>query len=1703
MLPGQGAKIGFGPMVGVLVALVLTGGAGAAEAPPDRVPIQVRPAPALPGHTAVSFDVPGIGRYSVRVASPFGTALQLVDRMAGPGPADGVPGERDGRIDTILGPGGHKAVLTLPPKAEGKTEISVRGFTERNADAVPMLRDLDRIDTDLGDLEQRSYWLDQPNDGEVLIEAAGRRLADLRLWKDGTWLVDLEAQAETVMARPGKPLALLRLSARLPAGLYLMTLYGGAGEPWAEDSGENPLHIRRGVPNWPAGNIGAAVTSPFGFDRWKVPAENNYFRLDLPEPGPGILEVDGQRAELDKTKRDRAVDILLSSRKGTRTVMVHREAGQPYRLQLYHSAQVYTLEKGGDFWISVLRPGTGEDEVDLGAILTEGTYREERVIASRVLRLGQADGWKRRFNLLDRTTLFFEAKEAGPYKATADLDSGIDVEPFIRPQDYKPKRREYGSGTWDLDAGFYRVTLTPRDQGRGILTLTLQGGKAAVPEAFAAPVTAVTFPKVELSSHRTHRLHLNEAPEARIGALIKRLPLDLSADTVPVGLSPGETLLVPVSVRGPRRIEAVAMDGTALPVGIDQQAPVPQPAVPAGVSRVTLTNPGDKTLQALLRPILDPPPPPPPPQPLPAGRLQERPVFPVLDAGAPRFLDLDRQASATYNVQVDRPALYRLESTGLLATSGNLRTQIQPALLKAQGNGVGRNFLLQQYLREGLYQLTLATEGESKGHLGVRLAAAPLRDGGRIAPGRTARATLKEGEGIAYAVDIAETGTYRVDSLSLSRPTELRLEDPEGWPVTRPGQQGKLTLDLSPGRYRLIVAPQPLAVRVVTRVERVPGLPARSGHGPHVLPLDGTLSHEWTEPAEGEERRPDLWTFTLPAKVHLDLALGKGMEGELSRDGSADPVASFNHLRAYSGDLPAGDYRLAVRSIRPDNRLSYTLRAAVPELTVGRQRTVTAPATLPLSVGAEGLVEIASTGTADLRALLRDAAGRVVARADDRPNDWNFAINTRLPPGSYRLEVAPVGGRSATATVVMTAQNEKDDAPLTPGEARSIGDGAVHGLPLALPAADGLAVIAAQAEDPVGLALEQRAADGSWKVLGTATGTAPRLAVARAAAAKAAYRARVWSLDRTPAPIAVTLQTPALAEASEKQLAEGLAPLPLPGIEPPLAAALVRIEQPGLFRIAEGGNGLSWSAAADRRALGPAEAVIPVGAGRLWLLAGPGRVQAHRVVPDADAALALTLPGGESGAIPAPRQDGPQVWIAESRIGQPGLGAAGTDPRSGAFAKGVAAVVLPGGKGTAELLNFWRADAEDGDLPLLLRRVSFAPAERGSLDFGIADVSLAAGAARLYDLPRGAKRLRLTLPAGSAAALLDRGQVVRSLWAGPDGLAQTLAGDAQALLLLNTGKEAHFALDLSPLPAALPLAKGGLYRSWQPSAGTTRLEAALPKKGGSLVLHLTGAMDGAMALQRNGSVLTGNRLVLTDDATLVLNHGAGLGVAWLDGADEVAWPPTGIKHALPPLPATVALVGGEATWKVEAKEPGLLHLALDNPVLVGLRRPGAAPEVTAWPAGAEARLFLPQGTSRLGLRPLQDGPLSGRLVLARSAPVSLGEGVGPRVELAPGDARLFSFVLDKPGLIGVGIRAGADSARATLYDGEGKVVGEGATLMPDLAAGRYFLLVANRADGGVVAARPVLVGSTPPDKGPPEDVKRQYWQLVSEAAEER
>ena len=1678
------------------------------------------------------------GRYSVRVESRQGVALQIVDRMSGAGEIAGEAGRQDGRLDLFLDRGAVRVVTFGPKLGRGEARLSVTPFRELHAPAAPRLPELRPVNDELGDLEQASWWIEVPERRRVVLEAAGRHLADLRLWQAGGWLVDAEPERSTIEPVAGRPLQLCRLAADLPPGLYRLVAYGGPEIPWARGGREKPLHLRFGIPARGEAGRERMSVGPFGFERFLLPGSATFVQLELPEAAAATLELaefDPERpfeawsaaGEIGAESLPPLASLARETTEGRAIVTVRAAAGQVFTLQHFRAERTVELSGDGDYWIGTVHAGSAGDSVDASAVLFERGQKRTTPIAAARLELDGRRGWARRFNLLDEATLFLEVTERGEYVLDLRGAAQVRLEPLLLspPDGYRTPPLRSAPATWSLDPGLYVLTLVPVEGGivdvalrrKGLLDPLLDWvGRGQEPPA-SPVVGAVQLPAVRLSRKLRYTLLVSTQPGVEVGPVVRRLPLDLT-QPLPLSLQPGQEVEVPCSAATRGRLSAPAEDGTALELSLDGGAWATALDVQPGAHRVRVRSRADDTLAAslLLQPeerLADSPLPP-----LDPAATAALPAFATLGESVPAAFDLGRGEARTLLVEAPTPALYTLETTGLLATAGSVRTRVQPRLAGEEQNGTGRNVSLRAYLREGSYQFTVRALGASAGHLGARLRRADVREGGRLADGIAARTELPAGQAVVYHFRVEREGDYHLHALRLGAHLDVRLEDEQGFPPAAPVLAGDSRVRLLPGAYRLFVLPQAVPIRAVTTVSRVPEAVERQGHGPFDLALDRGDGNLWLEPAQAADpREPDRWRFELPAPTAVTIALDAEMEGELHRldspaaDGGKPAVVAPG--RDFTAELAAGRYELAVRCSRRNNQVRYTVRVSPVALVDGVARAVAAPALLPVVVGREGLVELASAGGLDVRARLYDADGRLLAAGDDRPGDWNFAITRRLAPGAYRLRVDPVGAAAAATTVTMHMPRERDGEAWTPPAPRTVelGDEALL-LPLRLTGDPDLLAIVAVAAEPLGLELERRVGE-VWQSVGAAEGTTPRLLLPLGPGATrdaAALRLRLRSLDRRPGSVRLSAFAGRAPRAGERALAAGLDLPRLPGLLPPIAAAAISLDRPGCLTLESGPEGLLHARRAGEPLAAPAGALVGDGP-LLWLAAPADAVGSLRVVARRAAVgrepLALRLAPGEQvrcdlAPIVTPSFVEAQALAGEPLVAAPAEGEAPAFHRATVLGRNRAAALAPAGARSVVARN-----AGDGPLELRLTARPLTSSPPGSAPtpeaYGAQELRLAAGGARLFTLPPGAKSIRLALAAGGAAWLGDGGEREAFAWAADAAHEESLATVATALLVVNpTDAEVAARLELraaDPDDTAVPIAPGARLERRFRRAGGLRLPVLPTPSPGSHGVHLHVRGGEGTLLGTDGSVARGRELPLpAGGGTLLLDHPPGLVTIWADGPERTL-PAFGFASVAPQTavaPAILDLDGATRFVELPVATPSLLSLRAASPLAVALLDERG--EVTRFePFDREVAFDAPllPGTARFAVRGLAGERLGGTLELSLAPLRTLDEGLGEAALLPPGGALGYRFAVERQGPVGVGARAETGAVETRVFDAAGALLGRGAVQWLELEPGSYSLVLTGPAGSGPLAARPALVGLVAPGDGPPREVVQQLLEL--------
>lgn len=1734
--------------------------AGVAPAQPTSIAApsgRVEPASVLADREASALvTIPNPGRYALRAKSATGVAIQLVDMLAGPGDVAGAAGARDGRLDVLLDKGVYKLRTTGAKGAKDPAALSAEPF--RNVAAPADLAADQPAGGELGDLQQRSFWLNVDSSGRVAIEAVGRALQDLRLWRDGEELADLVPDVATVEAKAGRPMSRYRLEGKVEPGRYLVTAYGGESAVWADGAADKPFMIRQMSARSLAAGVAEDAIGAFGSLRFEAPADFDSFRLELAEPAPVRMTVrrggEIRLAVIARNSRDPFVNATLAARDKTPAIVeISGLEGQAFRLRGLRASSDLRIAGAGPTTVTVSVAGEGGDEIPATALLVRFEQNKARVIAADAPRVGPGQAWRRRFNLRGPSTILFETTGAGP---VAIRTQGPVVRAVIEPVlgSTAPRADGRAPGRYDLEAGVYLLRLTPVNGAAGVIDLTLgQPGLLPEPPTPPAPRSAISLGVQQIERGVSYEAIANSAPGLLVGLAAAPSPVDLARGPFGVwqGLPRPSAASLPTPAPAPQRQGAAPTQPNARPA-VHRQAerrpptqpaaarpstprpPIQQAQAPQTAPRPAESSTGEIVLQARaplggairvrdqrgadvavslsdekaekdfrsftlripassgpraleiawVAPV----------QPTPPAKARQ--PLQTIAAGQPFHFDLADGQRREFRIEAKDGGLYRVETLGRLKTRVAIGTNFKPRLGEGDDNGAGHNGLVQTYLRAGSYRVAVSAK-DSSGRLGLTATPADMAVAGTLSPGGSVRATLADGRGAVAPIDIREPGLYRLQLYSLDRDLSARLEDSEGWPLTAPGPLSRLEIRLEPGKYRLVLPPVAVDARVVARLDAVRPEASLEGHGPHPLPFGAAQKLQWREPqAKDAPRAPDVWTFVLKGESRADLKIGDGMIGELFR-GEKESVGKFTKDRPFAGKLAAGAYRVEARALGRDDRLDYDIALSTDELQPDSPRFADLPAKLDFAIATDRVVNLTSFGRKDLKGALRDANGAIVERLGGRAHDWNIALSRRLAAGRYTLTLSAMKAeadssdqapaeaseeaeldadqRAKLVEVRLALPDEADEPALKADGAATVAGPQVHRFALPEAPAGALALVAARSAAELVLSIETRdGPDAAWRVAGFERGEAPLIAWP-AGAAKAQWRASVWSIDGASAPIALVAR--AVTRQPQASDAVTLEPLALDAVGLAPRIGLARASSAAIVDMKTASDAL-YAGSADGRVLTRADvgALAPQ-TERLWLVArdaATDKVSAPALAWTGEK-IALALDAGESAVLPAPQPPAgkARIWRARSAFGQPGL-----DSGRGMAVGEATAVALAGGKP----LRVWNAGgAEALRIDLDSIDVAVAPKRAGGSEIAALLPPLTALPATLSS---GDKRLDIDLAAGTAAFAAPTESEAFAVAAANEATSRTSASSASEIWLVN--------LTDKPKPVRLAasaakfdgLGADRIVKRFFGAAGSTALRVDAQKGD---VLRVEGAE--ATFVSKSGAVLRGGTLTLDGPGEVALAYQPGLVAAWLERAGASAWPKAQAKALA--APASIKLDGAAMAFALKPDQPSLIGVTTSAPVVVALEQ-GGRREMKLYASGADFRRYVAAGDATLTVWSPHDGALGGALDLTASPVTPAKEGLGEPVALAPGASALFGFEVKRASEIGVGLRAEPDRAEARLLDALGKPIGEGVAQIKKLQPGRYILEARMPVDAPAGTVRPALIGLDPPPAGPPAEEVEKY-----------
>ncbi len=1679
--------------------------------------------------TLLHVSVPG--RYSLQAQSDQGTKLEIVDRMAGPFAAAGSAGEQDGRLDLLLDKGIYKIRLRSHEEGVGTLKLAVHPFVEIDSPDKLLSLDAYQIEnSSLEDLQQQSFWLHLKRRRILRLEAIGRNLKDCRLWRDGVWLEDIKPRFSTYEPVNGQPMGYAEFYHDLNPGVYRLTFYGGAAPAWADDSGAHPFTLRMGYRRLGSSGKQIITLSPFGREAYAVPANTDFFQISRADKKATTLSAKrwedkgsrhggSNRAAITKESRNPWAVVQTPEKMGQKWVSVQGNPGDKVILTHFLNKREFSIGSG-NHWISSLHSAEGQDAIDVTGIIS---YPKQKTpVDSQVLPVGlDTPLVTGKFNLLGDTSLFLKLEDAGSYVIEEDEASGARgryrIEPFMvsRPRNYRSPPFQSPGKALELTQGFYKLTIQP-DESKGILSFVLRqtDTESGDFQTISPPARkqSLLLPQVTLPQYRgQYTLRLNHRHNVTTGIIVRSLPMGLG-DPLPVILNPGQSVPVYIDI-GQRSTLVIERDKETPFLLTTDTARWPAIAVdtilPTGFYLFDLKNSGTETTLFTLQTI-----PAKSTSELTLGelktRLKQPEPFPQLTEQKPLYVDFKRNQKQHFTLIVEEPSLYRLETSGRLATQLTVRTTLITQLFTAKQNGIGRNALVQQYLRPGVYQITVQTQGQSRGRAGIHLRRTPLNPQGELTAGSVKKARLQPDAALRYTLTIDEPGKYRLHTLGLGKDFAYRLEDEAEWPLTKPGSGRVVLRHSEPGTYYYYSLPLPVESTRITALTRIAEKQERVGKGPHSIPFNETIKMMWREE---EGRPPDIFTTEITAPVDVTINLSGGMEGVIRLRGEASDGRIIIGGSAWQDTLQPGQYEIALKSAKENNLLPYTLRMETSQLIPGLRQPVDLPADLTVRLGKPGIVDLFSFGSTDVKASLWDETGaRLLAHNDDMPNDWNFRISQRLAAGRYLLKLVPVGRTYDTVHVSMEfreqhALPERGFPPFTVEE--NLGE-KVLAIPFRIDNTSSLVSVTVNASqlptgDGVGELGVALLKDTHTLYEGTIDDDQDS-AFYIPLQAETSYQILLWRLGDFAGEVTLDVAPVTVKPVS---VLRGQTELLWPPYAEPIALELTDADQSSYWAHESTGALLRFSSTLERPFGTVMDAPVVMNDGRGWLILNPYEKTQHLTLEPFVLSTG-TVKTVELGQLPFAfdlenENDGPLLLEVNSIGGQIGAMTYTSDGQFGSkfhwhemgMAPSKTAAAVPSkGKYRAKI---WQTRETVETKKVHLSTHTFRMEER--IQFGQVrsyEGPIKPGSAKAFILDKSSQTYELLLTGGLVAFVWD-GKHARALVAAHSNIQESITVPGGELFIVNRGDEA------------------GLFRVERKREIAETVQVFDPKQGFEGVFAESGAVSllieevkdqkelfvagdavRGRLLGNDGIIREGERFQASRaKGTLELSYGPGYVKVWEADPQEkdlafMGKRPRRVKGLSEGL---ATLEHRSQRWMFGLERPAYIIADADGPGVTALLADQKilATSISSSNKGRQLRYFLPPGDYQLWTRPLEGTTQTGNIRLLKVFPKPLNTASDSPRLIRPGEIQVFAFSVTVKGKVGVGIRTESDELDAKLFDSQFKRLASSPVMIQELELGEYLLTVETIPQAlAPIQYTPVVLGHTGGRQEIPEEVIGEY-----------
>lgn len=1640
-----------------------------------------------------TFNLNESRRISITVKSRTGAKITLIDRMSGVLSTSGYIKEYDGRIDLDLDRGEYQ--IKIENQVDDSPKIKVSGYYEVNNTQEQNFflssSPGEFLNLSLKDIEQRSFWVKANRDTPVIFEALGRNLNSLSIWKDGEWKIETSYKVKKREVEEGKPLNFIEYNNTLPEGYYLFKLSGGQKISWAKDNKDsgNPLYVRTTPESFSSGEIKTVKISPFGNDAYFYRGANLF--IGYPEKKSTIYlktssyNVGSSRYNPNRTaKLDyKSYDELCLLKGGYSTeignLIIEGSPGTIVKIGAfisggYDSINLNDKEGIKSYWINGFIPAGGEDSVDLTPLLYS---KNNKLIRSGFIDVSSDKPMVRTYNLNNSVRYYIHIEKSGTYVIQelgddTNAKATFSVKNF---RDYKEKTQgdSFESGeTIKLKEGYYTLTISPNKYGihnfvlftKPVTSFTAKSLKKVARKlndnsnnrkflSFNWPKTTLEhIEKSNTYSGSNFTLEFNSNSEKVLN--IRELPMDLSMDFIPLVLSPNESVDMEILVEEKSEVVVYGKNYSLLDLKGGKVV-----SLAPGIHKLVLRNRGDnREIYSIgtkhISELVDNK------RPKNSGLID---LLPKLTSGVASFNDFYRNQTISYLLTVDKPSLYRLETTGRLRTVIKVRTPNITDLFSGSENGIGRNGLINRFLKPGEYLIEVTTLGNSKGRAGTLLKENNLLVANELGAGDTHRAVVDRDNALKFPVVITESGKYEFSTLLFNSSSRLRLEDSDGWPIYISGSgASSFARDLDVGSYSYFSLPQNRSSRRVTTLEKISDIPDG------FMPLNGKTEGLWIE---NSTRKPNVYKFNFNTFQTGYISISSGFEGWIT-DKNSKVVTSDNGGRI-NFELSRGDYSLNIRTVDVDNNKRYEIRSRTDELSENNLKTVSLPGEYKVSVGQNSIVDIWSSGSSEIEAYLY-SGDKLIEYNNDAEGDWNFFLSNRLDKGIYRL-VLKGSNRGQSKIFIKERKSGEPQMVELPLSREILLTDDVFTFDIKTKKEISPIILRAESTKDIFIYLYKGTEKIAWGVNSLYIPIGGE-----------GYSVQLIQRSSKPVKVKVFMEYPEFREIDFN-------------FKGSIDTKSVVLENSQDLNYYISGKNLLYSSGMDRimtpisklsvttknklgYILSTENSVGDISTTPLELKSGIGQtvdidtdlIGFKLNNPNGSITLIKSLSPGTTLGMELNRQgiNWDQSWVSHSKS---------------------LLLISPEGDFFGTL---WSGNKTPTKASLVSKTYTV------SMEKDIDESST-------FSITKGVAH-RYNFSSGGYSVVTSRG-VAASLWQ-DDTLIKTYFGDLDDnSFVIPEGRYTLSVINLTNGDGLINIQEGEKdissnsvgtdisYESYFTDAGYEVFQ--ISSIGNNERLHLSGNLESIKIYNNSGSyseVSNPEYFYTTDlkSGRVEVKHNVGLLKVWTgsDRSRDIDFATNGLPLSKKSLnPGSNSLDRDLLSWNINIDTPIFISLKTNSGGITSLLKNGELLDYSLglYPEGRTLNYYLDPGVYTVVSRAFIGGNQTGDIMYSKKTPVELFEGGLEReLFIKKGESHIYSFNVAEHSKIGVGIKNNKDYLTATIYDSNFKILKHGTLNYINLDKGQYFMIVESKLD--IVRYTPVVYGLNGSVQAIPESVIKRY-----------